>query len=177
MSLPPIFSDQSKAAPEFDWLPLQRRDVEQPDRFSQRVRQASILELEKITATRLVQREFRPVGIPFLQYSITERMKADSALWPRVPAVEGQRRRIQECADRRLWTETPFLHLRDKYPDNDPQSTRGAYSLSMRLTSCYLLNPRWYLLQERYDSYEIASDFALAATHSLNLEGVMVKVD
>ena len=120
----------------------------------------AVMKAEQITEKRFDRKEWRPIGIPFLRWELEESMKHDRNIWPTIPSPEGLRKRIQELADPRYFFPTPLLHLPMQMKDIDPETTSGPYSVCMRPTSCYLLNPTWYLEQGIWDKFDTAKEFA-----------------
>lgn len=114
---------------------------------------------EEETLRRTQTKNFRPIGMPALEFGTFELLRKNRSLWPELPSVEGLRKRAQEVARADFFEPVPLLHLEGLHVDRDPHATSGVYSVSERPTSCYLLNWRWELKRGNLTLADIAMEF------------------
>lgn len=147
-------------------------DGEFGDRPRQRI--WAVQKAAEITMERVAHEQYRPIGIPYLAHICIEDMKRARTSWPNIPAQDGIRRRIQECADPANFSPVPLIHLPIKFKDIDPEASSSVYEVQMRPTSCYLLNPFWVNENPEMEvqMFLDAKDLAFAVLRVQSMDGL-----
>jgi hypothetical protein len=122
-----------------DALPTPKIPIPETNRLRDEMRQQSHDEGLTVIEDRRVRNDRRPLGVHFWVSRVQQRgVMADASMI---------RRRMNELADRRLWSVAPWVHLPVKFPESLPSMT---YQTLSSLQSAYLPNP---LLFPEYEDF------------------------